>query len=145
MRRSRIIPLLLVGALASPAGADVLFGTRIRPPPPVTEEEVRTTILFPSDAWSLSQDAKAGLDKVVVWLNSHPDHGALLAGHADHPATDEYNLALGDKRANVAKAYMVAGGIQASRLRTVSYGRSRPLVMDGVNWNDRVEIRMERR
>ncbi|MDO8608829.1 MAG: OmpA family protein [Phaeospirillum sp.] len=145
MRRFWTILPLLACTLTTQAGADMLFGSR-KPSPSVEEEERQflaragTSIRFKVDELSLNQDAKASLDRVIIWLKDRPEHSAIVEGHSDDPTTDEFNLALGEKRANVVKAFMMAGGIEASRLRTVSYGRARPLIKDGSNWNNRVEI-----
>jgi outer membrane protein OmpA-like peptidoglycan-associated protein len=85
------------------------------------------------------QRGQVALTKAVAWLKAHPDRKATLAGHADDPGSDEYNLALGDKRAAAVRAAMVAQGIAADRLTTITFGRLRPLSPDGGH-NGRVEI-----
>jgi peptidoglycan-associated lipoprotein len=109
----------------SPSGRDTAI--RIGPVP------------FAAGSSSLSKDAKAGLDKFVAWLKANPDRKVTLEGHSDDPGTDEYTLAVGEKRANNVRAYMVASGIDASRLTTVSYGRFRPLSSAGGK-SSRVEM-----
>lgn len=90
---------------------------------------------------NLGKGGRARLDPLIVWLKAHPERKARLAGHADEPGSDEYNLALGDKRANSVLTYMVAHGIEPSRLSTATFGRSRPLFQGaGANQNSRVEI-----
>ena len=61
------------------------------------------------------------------WLNTNTDYQAVIEGHADEQGTREYNLALGARRANAAREYLISRGIAASRLRVVSYGKERPI------------------
>lgn len=96
-------------------------------------------IFFAADTSALSEDAKAELDKAVAWLKTNPDRKVRLEGHTDDSGTNEYSLALGDKLANVAKAHLVAGGVDAARIKAVSYGRFRPLPGAGGK-NARVEL-----
>jgi peptidoglycan-associated lipoprotein len=70
-------------------------------------------------------DAKI-LDASVAWLKANPKHLVLIEGHCDERGTNEYNLALGDRRAKAAQAYLVSKGIAADRITTVSYGEERP-------------------
>ena len=70
-------------------------------------------------------DAKI-LDASVAWLKANPNHLVLIEGHCDERGTNEYNLALGDRRAKAAQAYLVSKGIAADRITTVSYGEERP-------------------
>jgi peptidoglycan-associated lipoprotein len=82
------------------------------------------------DAASLREDARAALAKDAEWLKSHPAARVIIEGHCDERGTDEYNMALGDRRANAAKEYLAALGIDESRFKTVSYGRQRPFCTD---------------
>src|SRR4051812_21032617 len=75
---------------------------------------------------TLSSDAQAALTTSASWLKSNPKYNLLVEGHCDERGTEQYNLALGDKRAQQAKDYLVASGVDASRIRTVSYGEERP-------------------
>ena len=75
------------------------------------------------------QDAKI-LDDNASWLQAHPQHTLLIEGHCDERGTNEYNLALGDRRARATRDYLVARGIAASRILTVSYGEERPQCSD---------------
>ncbi|OAN49759.1 hypothetical protein A6A05_13085 [Magnetospirillum moscoviense] len=96
-------------------------------------------IPFAVGSSNLGKGARAKLDPLITWLKAHPERQARLAGHSDDPGSDEYNLALGDKRANGALAYMAAHGIEPSRLSTITFGRSRPLSADAKQ-NGRVEV-----
>ena len=86
-------------------------------------------VYFDSDSSELSPAAKATLRRQVRWLRAHPDHRILVEGHADERGTRDYNLALGERRANAAKNYLVSLGVSADRIRTVSYGKERPVAL----------------
>ena len=81
---------------------------------------------FDFDASTLSAAAQTALTNSATWLKKNPQYNLLIEGHCDERGTEQYNLALGDKRANTAKDYLVALGVDASRIRTVSYGEERP-------------------
>jgi peptidoglycan-associated lipoprotein len=78
------------------------------------------------DEATLSPEAQEALTASANWLKSNARYNLLLEGHCDERGTEQYNLALGDKRAQQAKDYLVASGVDASRIRTVSYGEERP-------------------
>ena len=84
------------------------------------------TVLFATDSIDLDAAARATLDGQAAWLQRYPRVNATVEGHADERGTREYNLALGDRRANAAKNYLVGKGIDAGRLSTISYGKERP-------------------
>ncbi|HEY4641388.1 MAG TPA: peptidoglycan-associated lipoprotein Pal [Thermoanaerobaculia bacterium] len=75
---------------------------------------------------SLSADAQTALTNSATWLKKNGQYNLLIEGHCDERGTEQYNLALGDRRANQAKEYLVTLGVDASRIRTVSYGEERP-------------------
>jgi peptidoglycan-associated lipoprotein len=75
---------------------------------------------------SLSSDAQTALTNSATWLKKNGQYNLLIEGHCDERGTEQYNLALGDRRANQAKEYLVTLGVDASRIRTVSYGEERP-------------------
>ena len=83
-------------------------------------------VFFQYDAFSLSTDAQDALATTASWLKSHPQYNLLIEGHTDERGTEQYNLALGDRRANTARDYLSTLGVDSSRLRTVSYGEERP-------------------
>jgi peptidoglycan-associated lipoprotein len=78
------------------------------------------------DEASLSSEAQAALTASANWLKSHPNLNLLIEGHCDERGTEQYNLALGDRRANSARDFLVTLGIEGNRMRTVSYGEERP-------------------
>ncbi|HXW71834.1 MAG TPA: peptidoglycan-associated lipoprotein Pal [Methylocella sp.] len=84
-------------------------------------------VFFDSDSSELSQTAQATLAKQASWLQQYPRYNITIEGNADERGTREYNFALGARRAETTKEYLVARGIPASRLRTVSYGKERPV------------------
>ena len=81
---------------------------------------------FGYDESTLSADAQAALTSSANWLRSNPQYNLLIEGHTDERGTEQYNLALGDRRAHTAREFLTALGIDGSRLRTVSYGEERP-------------------
>jgi len=83
-------------------------------------------IHFAFDRAEIGSEAASVLDVNAQWLKANPSHLLLIEGHADERGTNEYNLALGEKRAKAAMNYLVAQGIQASRVTIISYGKERP-------------------
>ena len=86
-------------------------------------------VFFDSDQTDLSPQAVATLDKQIQWLQTYPRYTFTIEGHADERGTREYNIALGARRAQSVKAYMTAHGIDQSRMRTISYGKERPVAV----------------
>ena len=84
-------------------------------------------VLFAVDQSTLSPEGRATLDGQAVWLLQNADYTAVIEGHADEQGTREYNLALGARRADAARSYLVRQGVQSSRLQVVSYGKERPI------------------
>jgi peptidoglycan-associated lipoprotein len=85
-------------------------------------------ILFDFDSAVLSADAQEILREKARWLQSNPRVTVILEGHCDDRGTNEYNLALGEKRARSARKFLMTLGVGGSRLSTVSYGEERPLI-----------------
>ncbi len=81
---------------------------------------------FGYDESALSNDAQTALSSSATWLKQNAQYNILIEGHCDERGTEQYNLALGDRRANIAKQYLQTLGVDASRMRTVSYGEERP-------------------
>ena len=86
-------------------------------------------VFFDTDQTDLSSTAQATLDKQAAWLNQYNKYSFTIEGHADERGTREYNIALGARRAQSVKAYMQAHGIDQSRMRTISYGKERPVAV----------------
>ncbi|MGC8476780.1 MAG: peptidoglycan-associated lipoprotein Pal [Acetobacteraceae bacterium] len=77
----------------------------------------------------LTATDKATLDRQAAWLAKYPQVQVLIAGNCDDRGTEEYNLALGARRANAAKEYLIAKGVSAARIKTISYGKDRPVAL----------------
>jgi peptidoglycan-associated lipoprotein len=87
------------------------------------------TIYFDTDRFNIDSADQAALQSQAQWLQRYPNKRASVEGHADERGTRDYNLALGERRANAAKNYLVSLGISAARLTTVSYGKERPIAL----------------
>ncbi len=86
-------------------------------------------VFFETDSTDLTSQAQATLDKQSRWLSQYARYTVTIEGHADERGTREYNFALGAKRAEVTKSYLAARGIPASRIRTISFGKERPVAV----------------
>ena len=86
-------------------------------------------VYFGFDKFNLKADARKTLDKQGAWLKANPSVTVTLEGHCDERGTREYNLALGERRANSVKDYLVSLGVNPARLKTISYGKERPVAM----------------
>lgn len=93
------------------------------------EQQAGDRVFFAFDQYDLSNEAQATLRAQADWLRQFPAVNVTIEGHCDERGTREYNLALGERRATAAKNYLVALGIDASRIETVSYGKERPAVL----------------
>jgi peptidoglycan-associated lipoprotein len=95
------------------------------PEPAVTASDF-TDVFFELDSYALSAEAKVALEQDAKLLRDHADLGITIEGHCDERGTVEYNQALGEKRANAARDYLVNAGVEAGRVQTISYGKERP-------------------
>ncbi len=102
----------LVGDVTSPAYFQQAIGDRV---------------LFAVDQSTLDADAQALLAAQAKWLINNPSYTTTIEGHADEQGTREYNLALGARRANAAREYLVTQGVAGNRIKTLSYGKERPI------------------
>jgi peptidoglycan-associated lipoprotein len=121
---------LALGACARNNGDDMLSGATPTAGPGSVQEfaaSVGDRVFFDSDSTELSATAQATLDKQAVWLNRYGRYTFTIEGHADERGTREYNFALGAKRAETTKQYLVAKGVAAARMKTISYGKERPV------------------
>ena len=130
-----------------PTGAP---GTTTTNPPPVSQPMGPTpgsradfmasvlgdTILFDTDRYNIDSEDQGILQSQAQWLARYPAARITIEGHCDERGTRDYNLALGERRANAAKNYLVSLGIDASRITTVSYGKERPIALgsDEASW-----------
>lgn len=161
MNRKILTALLLTSGLAlagcagtkpkelppQPTGAT---GTTTTNPPPVSQpmgpvpgsradfiaSVLADTILFDTDRYNIDSEDQGILQSQAQWLGRYPAARVSIEGHADERGTRDYNLALGERRANAAKNYLVSLGIDASRITTVSYGKERPVALgsDEASW-----------
>lgn len=94
------------------------------------------TINFALDSYDIDARARSILDTQAQWLARYPNVPITLEGHADERGTREYNLALGDRRANATKNYLAGRGINPARISTISYGKERPVALgsDDASW-----------
>jgi peptidoglycan-associated lipoprotein len=86
-------------------------------------------VFFDSDSSELNPTAVATLDKQSTWLSQYTRYSFTIEGHADERGTREYNFALGARRGEAVKSYLSAKGVAASRMRTISYGKERPVAV----------------
>ncbi|WP_428391386.1 peptidoglycan-associated lipoprotein Pal [Lichenicoccus sp.] len=112
-----------MGATAAPTGAAA----------PGSEADlvanVGDRVYYALNRSTLSSDADATLDRQAAWLQRYPQAMVQIAGNCDDRGTEEYNIALGERRANAARDYLVAKGVSPSRITTISYGKDRPTAL----------------
>lgn len=110
------------------AGAGVTPGGPGDPSSPsYFQQAIGDRVLFLVDQSTLTAEARSTLDAQAEWLLVNTDYQAVIEGHADEQGTREYNLALGGRRANAVREYLISKGVPASRLRFVTYGKERPI------------------
>jgi len=86
-------------------------------------------VFFETDSSELTDQARATLDKQAQWLNNYNRYAFTVEGHADERGTREYNIALGARRAETVRQYLVSRSVSAQRMRTISYGKERPVAV----------------
>ena len=86
-------------------------------------------VFFETDSTELTPQSRATLDKQAQWLTNYGNYNFTIEGHADERGTREYNIALGARRAQTARDYLISRGVQANRMRTISYGKERPVAV----------------
>jgi peptidoglycan-associated lipoprotein len=146
--RFKMLSLVAVAMLATACSskpeqtATATTGGAVTPPPaaakpsgpvPGSAEDfivnVGDRVFFGFDKFDLTPEATATLDRQANWLKTYKSVTITLEGHADERGTREYNLALGERRANSVKNYLTAMGVEAARIQTISYGKERPQVV----------------
>ena len=95
--------------------------------PEYFSDTIGDRVLFEVDESTLNAEARALLTRQAGWLLDNQSYSALIEGHADEQGTREYNLALGARRASAVQQYLIAQGVAPGRLRTVTFGKERPL------------------
>jgi peptidoglycan-associated lipoprotein len=86
-------------------------------------------VFFETDSSELTDQARATLDKQAQWLGNYNRYAFTIEGHADERGTREYNIALGARRAETVREYLVSRGVSGQRMRTISYGKERPVAL----------------
>jgi peptidoglycan-associated lipoprotein len=86
-------------------------------------------VFFETDSTELTSAGQATLDKQAAWLNQYPRYTFTIEGHADERGTREYNFALGARRAESTKNYLIAKGVAPARMKTISFGKERPVAV----------------
>ena len=108
---------------AGGAGQSAIPGSRADFLQNVTADRV----YFDTDEYAIDGEDRAILDSQATWLQRNPNVRVTIEGHADERGTREYNLALGDRRANAAKNYLASRGVSPSRMNVISWGKERPV------------------
>ena len=109
---------------AAPAGTTVTPGSVAD-----FRQNVGDRAFFDTDMSTIRNDGRATLGRQAEWLKKYTNYAITIEGHADERGTREYNLALGERRAQAARQYLAAQGVPAARLKTISYGKERPDVV----------------
>jgi len=91
------------------------------------QQRIGDRVFFTDDSSDLTPEGRSTLQGQATWLRANPQFAVLIEGHADERGTREYNVALGERRANTVQRFLIAEGVAANRLRTVSYGKERPV------------------
>ncbi|HSR55649.1 MAG TPA: peptidoglycan-associated lipoprotein Pal, partial [Alphaproteobacteria bacterium] len=114
------------------SGGEATTSQQLPGPKPGSAEDfvvnVGDRVFFDFDRYNLKPKARQVLERQAAWLKRYPSVVVTIEGHCDERGTREYNLALGERRANSAKNYLVALGVNPNRIRTISYGKERPAV-----------------
>jgi peptidoglycan-associated lipoprotein len=135
IRRFAVVALagLALAACASTPNQNQTVGSGPGAASPGSQQDfvvnVGDRVFFESDSTELSSQARSTLDKQAQWLQIYNRYAFTIEGHADERGTREYNIALGARRAQSVREYLTARGIDANRMRTISYGKERPVAV----------------
>ncbi len=141
MRSQTILPVLIAGLMtlllasceknAPAAGFGLGSGGGNYPPGSVAEfnNRVGDTVHFETDSPELTAEGRSIVNGQAVWLRQYSNYPVVIEGHADERGTSEYNIALGAKRAETVKNFLISQGIDPRRFRTMSYGKERPVAV----------------
>ncbi len=108
---------------------EAIAAAAIRVKEEARSEFINTDVYFNFDDATLTGDTRKVLKQKVDWLRANPDVSVVIEGHCDERGTEEYNIALGQRRAQSIKMFLMNAGINGSRLQTISYGEERPLAL----------------
>jgi peptidoglycan-associated lipoprotein len=132
LRGARLVALL-AAALAITACANQQAQNAAVAATPGSQQDfvvnVGDRVFFTTDSSELSPQARETLDKQAQWLTNYSQYAFTVEGHADERGTREYNLALGARRAQMVRDYLISRGVAANRMRTISYGKERPVAV----------------
>jgi peptidoglycan-associated lipoprotein len=126
VRAARLVGLLAL-ALAAAGCANRLNDSGAGNAPFVVN--VGDRVFFESDSSEFTPQSIATLEKQTQWLQTYSQYAVTIEGHADERGTREYNIALGARRAQTVRDYLISRGVQAQRMRTISYGKERPVAV----------------
>jgi len=136
VRGAGLVAALIAGLTLSACankqqGADQLAAAGVATPGSQQDFVVNVgdRVFFETDSTDLTPQARATLDKQAQWLQQYGNYAFTIEGHADERGTREYNIALGARRAQTVRSYLASRGIQMSRMRTISYGKERPVAI----------------
>ena len=122
--------MLSMGACANGnLGVSAMVGAATPGSPQDFVVNVGDRVFFANDQTDLTPQAIAALEKQAQWLRAHPRYTFKIEGHADERGTREYNIALGARRAQNVRSFLISRGIDASRMWTISYGKERPVAV----------------
>jgi peptidoglycan-associated lipoprotein len=124
--------LMMAGCANNPAANPNAANTAGNAPPGSAQEfvvSVGDRVFFETDQTELTPQARTTLDKQAQWLQLYNRYTFTIEGHADERGTREYNIALGAKRAQTVREYLVSRGVEGTRMRTISYGKERPVAV----------------
>ncbi len=125
-----VAALMFIGACSHTEQAAAPAGTTVAPGSVADfRQNVGDRVYFDTDQSTVREDGRATLAKQAAWLNKYTNYQITIEGHCDERGTREYNLALGERRANAARQFLIAQGVPAARLKTISYGKERPEVV----------------
>ena len=125
-----IAALTLMAACSSSTQEPPQAGTSVTPGSIADfKQNVGDRVYFDTDMSNIREDGRATLAKQADWLKKYTNYPILIEGKCDERGTREYNLGLGERRANAVRQYLVAQGIPAERVKTISYGKERPEVV----------------
>jgi len=126
-----LIAGLAVSACANKPANDALASAGVATPGSQQDFVVNVgdRVFFETDSSELTPQSRSTLEKQAQWLQQYGSYAFTIEGHADERGTREYNIALGARRAQTVRDYLAARGIQATRMRTISYGKERPVAV----------------
>jgi peptidoglycan-associated lipoprotein len=129
-----LVAALSISACATTKPAATSTTTTATGPAPGSVEEftkvVGDRVFFDFDRYDVKDEGRATLQRQAEWLKKYAKVSVTLEGHCDERGTREYNLALGSRRATAAKDYLVSLGVDASRIKTISYGKEKPVCVE---------------